>query len=64
MMGGGNLSKSLLLTSFSQRKPRMTKEMQAAPASLLANQSGLDYNWDWSPNKKYRAGAKTTETRA
>lgn len=61
---GGYLSKSLSLTSFSQRKPRMTKEMQAAPATWLANQSGQDSNWELRPSKKYRAGVKTTGTKA
>lgn len=32
-MGEKTLSKSLSLTFFSQRKPSMTKKMQAAPAT-------------------------------
>lgn len=59
-MGGGEFRLISFSDSFSQRKPRMTKEMQAAPATWFAHQSGQDYNWDLSPNKKYRADAKTT----
>lgn len=38
---------------FPQRKPLMTKEMQAAPITWLANQFGLNYHWEWNSNERY-----------